>query len=350
MHLIKPLVVSLGEPAGIGPDIILKAFMKREALDLPFFYVTGSADLLQERARLLGIPVRIKAVSSSQEAFREGKGVLSVIDVASLPLIQPGVIEPGHEAFVVAAIRRAVVDVVKGEARGLITGPIHKASLMGDGFAFTGHTDFLGALANEFYQDDSKSFFPVMMLAAKEMKVVPLTVHVPLKEVFGLLTKTLITRTIQIVAGDLKKRFGISSPRIGITGLNPHAGEDGQLGSEEIEIIEPAVRALCDQGFDVSGPIAADTAFTPTSLSEFDVMVAIYHDQALIPIKTVAFDKGVNVTLGLPFIRTSPDHGTALSLAGHGTARPDSFIEALIMASEMAKHEAGSTLADHQVP
>jgi 4-hydroxythreonine-4-phosphate dehydrogenase len=233
---------------------------------------------------------------------------------------------------VVGAIAQAVEAVQAGAFRGLVTAPIHKAALYGAGFEYPGHTEFLAALC----ADDDGVPLPVMMLAHDDLRTVPLTIHIPLAEVPERITAELIDRTIRVIARDLSSRFGIASPRIGVAGLNPHAGEDGMIGSEEVDIIVPALAALRADGIDVFGPLSADTLFYPPHWRNYDCVVAMYHDQALIPIKTIAFDAGVNVTLGLPIVRTSPDHGTAFSLAGTGRASPNSMLAAIRLADAIS--------------
>lgn len=334
-QLEKPLVVSLGEPAGIGPDIILKAFADREENGLPPFYVQGCTAVLNERAKALGLKIAIKdiGIANSKSVLQGFSSYLPVVQSLSLVPVKAGQLSVKHGDFVIQAIKSSVQDIHAGVASGLVTAPIHKGSLYGSGFEFPGHTEYLGSLATEFYNVDC---LPVMMLASDELRVVPVTIHVPLADVSSLLTKELICSTVEVLSKDLSERFGLSSPRIILTGLNPHAGEDGTIGRTEIEVIEPAVRELCSSGLNVTGPFSADTCFHPRARAQYDAAVTMYHDQGLIPIKTLSFDDGVNVTLGLPFIRTSPDHGTALEIAGTGKAMPDSFIAALKMAAQMS--------------
>lgn len=341
MNTDKPLVVTMGEPAGVGPDIILEAFAGRAALDLPFFYVVGDSACLEQRAGQLGLSVNLIKITRADEASSVFQAGLPVLEFSAPDTVVPGQITPANAGFVIGAIDQAVRVINKGHAGGLVTGPIHKQALMQHGFEFPGHTEYLAALADKYFpQSGQAPYSAVMMLAAPMMRVVPLTIHVPLKDVFGLINEQLIVSTVSTVAIDLQNRFGIKKPRIVVTGLNPHAGEGGELGREEIEIISPAIAQLKASGYDVTGPVAADTAFHAEALANVDAVMAMYHDQALIPIKTVAFDEGVNVTLGLPFIRTSPDHGTALELAGTGRARAGSFVAALKLAAEMGAKQA----------
>lgn len=336
----KPLVVSIGDPAGIGPDVILSAFEQRDTLNLPPFYVQGDIGILRERAKQLNLEIsfqeigetQIKEVASLFSSFLPIKNCgLAIRDV------QAGHLNSDHASFVIQAIRRSIEDIHNGFASGIVTAPIHKGNLYSTGFEFPGHTEFLAFLSRDVFGLERQ---PVMMLASDELRVVPVTIHVPFADVPTLLSKDLIKETTHILAKDLKNRFGIKAPHIIVTGLNPHAGEDGTIGRTEIEIIEPAVQELCADGLNVTGPYSADTCFHPRARANYDAAVTMYHDQGLIPIKTLSFDDGVNVTLGLPFIRTSPDHGTALDIAGTGDAKPDSFIAALKMAAQMRDHSA----------
>lgn len=336
----KPLVVSIGEPAGIGPDVILNAFEQRNTLNLPPFYVQGDKGILEERARQLNLEISFQEIDETQ--IHEVASFFS----SSLPVrkcgvsvsdVEAGQLNADNASFVIEAIRNSVEDIHNGFASGIVTAPIHKGNLYSAGFEFPGHTEYLASLSKDIFGLERQ---PVMMLASDELRVVPVTIHVPFAEVPSLLTKDLIKETTQILAKDLEDRFGIKAPHIIVTGLNPHAGEDGTIGRTEIEIIEPAVQELCAEGLNVTGPYSADTCFHPRARANYDAAVTMYHDQGLIPIKTLSFDDGVNVTLGLPFIRTSPDHGTALDIAGTGDAKPDSFIAALKMAAQMRDHSA----------
>jgi 4-hydroxythreonine-4-phosphate dehydrogenase len=244
------------------------------------------------------------------------------------------------DAAIVAAIEQATNAVLTGNAAALVTNPIAKKSLQAIPLEYPGHTAFLGQLASRHF--GGQRFHPTMMLASDELRVVPATVHIPLAAVPGTLTKDLIVETIGITAAALARDFGISRPRVAVAGLNPHAGESGLIGTEEIEIITPAIAEAAAAGIAVSGPYSADTLFHEDARRTYDAVVTMYHDQALIPLKTLAFDRGVNVTLGLPFVRTSPDHGTAFSLAGTGRARPDSFMAAVRLAAMLAKQRSTS--------
>ena len=235
---------------------------------------------------------------------------------------------------IIGAIEQAVAAVATGEAAAVVTNPIAKATMTAAGFRHPGHTEFLAELASRHHP--GHHFTSVMMLASDALRVVPLTVHIPLAKVPAALNAALIEETVRITVGDLTSRFGIVRPRIVVAGLNPHAGENGTLGREEIDIIAPAIAQLRSEGLDVSGPFSGDTMFHAAARSRYDAAIAMYHDQALIPLKTLAFDSGVNITLGLPFVRTSPDHGTAFDIAGSGRANPESFIAAVRMARRMA--------------
>jgi 4-hydroxythreonine-4-phosphate dehydrogenase len=290
------------------------------------------ADLaaLRERARALALDVPLAAVAGPAEAITTFATALPV-----LPLAAGG----GHAA-IVSAIELATAAVARGEALALVTNPITKRSLDLAHLPYPGHTEFLADLAARYC--GAARPHPVMMLAADELKVVPATVHIPLKAVPGALTKALLVETIRITAAALAQDFGIARPRIAVAGLNPHAGEGGLIGREEAELIAPAVAELAGEGLAVTGPWSADTLFHAEARATYDAVVAMYHDQALIPLKTLAFDRGVNVTLGLPFVRTSPDHGTAFALAGTGKARPTSFIAALRLAAELGRRRAAA--------
>jgi len=326
----KPLAISMGEPAGVGPDIILMLHARRAELDLPPFCVFGHAGFLAARAERLGIAVDIALVEpeGANAAFADA---LPVIAVEGLVPDHPGQVSPVSAGAVIHAIEAAAEATLTGACRGLVTAPIHKGALYHAGFRHPGHTEFLAELC----ANGGKPHLPVMMLAHGGLRAVPVTIHVPIKDVPRLLTRDLIVETVRVVAYDLKHRFGIANPQIGVAGLNPHAGEGGAIGREELEIVGPAVAQLQFEDIAVEGPLPADTLFYPTHWARYDAVVAMYHDQALIPIKTVAFEDAVNVTLGLPIVRTSPDHGTALDVAGTGRASTASFLAAIAMADAM---------------
>jgi 4-hydroxythreonine-4-phosphate dehydrogenase len=327
----RPLAVSMGEPAGIGPDLIVHAAARRANLGLPPFVAYGDPALFEARARRLGLALEVVA-GTPEAAASAAPGRLVVAPAGGSVADRPGEAVPETAPAVIEAIRLAVADTLAGRTAAVVTAPIHKGLLYGAGFEFPGHTEFLATLAAR----DGAVPRAVMMLADGDLRAVPATVHVPLRAVPDLLTTDLLVETGRIVAGDLARWFRIAAPKIAFTGLNPHAGEGGAIGREEIEIIEPAVRRLEAEGIAAAGPLSADTLFHPPSWRRFDAVIAMYHDQALIPIKTVAFDRAVNVTLGLPFIRTSPDHGTAFDLAGTGRASTESFLAALALAARLS--------------
>ena len=329
----KPLAISMGEPAGVGPDIVLALYARRAELNLPTFCLFGDAPFLRARALRLGLTVDIVDVGAAgaNAVFDHG---LPVVQVDGLVPDHPGQLSAVSASTVIGAITKAVEATLTGTCRGLVTAPIHKAALYHAGFKHPGHTEFLAELCAQ----GGKPRLPVMMLAHGGLRAVPVTIHVPIKDVPGLLTRELIVETVRIVAHDLKQRFGIANPQIAVAGLNPHAGEGGAIGREDLEIVAPAVAQLQFEGIGVEGPLPADTLFYPTHWAQYDAVVAMYHDQALIPIKTVAFEDAVNVTLGLPIVRTSPDHGTAFDLAGTGRASPKSFLAAIAMADAMTAH------------
>jgi 4-hydroxythreonine-4-phosphate dehydrogenase len=330
----RPLALTLGDPAGIGPDITLLAWMARERELIPPFVLVGDGALLAARARALGLDIPVSEIFDPRAAIAAFTSSLPVLPVKVEGLVVPG--QPNQTAMpaVRQSIEHAVELVRQGEACAVVTNPVSKATLYGAGFPFPGQTEFLAFLASA---GATKPSHPVMMLAGPMLKVVPATIHVPVKDVPSLLTKDLILSTIEITASDLRRYFGIAHPRLAVTGLNPHAGEGGSLGREEVEIIAPAIEAARAKGLEVTGPYPADTLFHAAARPKYDVAICMYHDQALVPLKTLAFEEGVNVTLGLPFIRTSPDHGTAFDIAGTGKANPKSLIEALRLAWAMSE-------------
>ncbi|MDF2797735.1 MAG: pdxA [Devosia sp.] len=330
--MAQPLAISMGEPAGIGPDLVLQLFAQRQQEALPPFCVFGAPDFLRARAARLGLDITVEETTPA-EASDVFKRALPVVPVEGLVPDQPGQISPLSGQAVIRAIEQAVAAVLRGECRGLVTAPIHKAALYDAGFRHPGHTEFLAELCAA----GGTPKLPVMMLAHGPLRAVPVTIHVPIKDVPGLLTKDLIVETASAVYHDLQNRFGIAEPRIGVAGLNPHAGEGGAIGREDMEIVGPAVAEMRVQGIDAVGPFPADTLFYPPYWRQYDAVIAMYHDQALIPIKTVAFEDAVNVTLGLPIVRTSPDHGTAFDLAGTGKASPRSFLAAIRLAHSMTE-------------
>jgi 4-hydroxythreonine-4-phosphate dehydrogenase len=336
-----PFALTLGEPAGIGPDLTLALWPRRVALDLPRFYVIGDVDFLTRRSRTLGLDVPLAEVTpaTASAAFERA---LPVVPLGLTITAAPGKPDATSAPAAIESIRRAVTDVLSGQAAAVVTNPIAKNVLYRSGFAEPGHTEFLARLAAEA---TGKKMRPVMMLWSPELAVVPVTIHLPLREVMDVLTTDLIVETGRIVARDLTDRFGVSHPRIAVAGLNPHAGEDGSLGIEDRDIVAPAIEQLKAEGIDAVGPLPADTMFHERARAGYDVAMGMYHDQALIPIKTLAFDHGVNVTLGLPFVRTSPDHGTAFDIAGTGKADPSSLVAALTLAARLAVTAPAPALA-----
>jgi 4-hydroxythreonine-4-phosphate dehydrogenase len=313
------IALSLGEPAGIGPDIVLKLADASAALaskEGRSFRCYADPDLLAQRARLLGLDF------SRLEKWAE------IVPIKTAQPVEPGVLNSANSPYVLECLRRACQDCLSGECGALVTGPVHKAIVNQAGIPFSGHTEFLAEL--------TATAQVVMMLATPDLRVALATTHLPLAEVSKAITRPGLEKTLRILEHDLRVRFGLKQPRILVCGLNPHAGEDGHLGREELEILSPVLAALRAEGFTLIGPLPADTAFTPAALAQADVVLAMYHDQGLPVLKARGFGEAVNITLGLPIIRTSVDHGTALSLAGTGKAEWNSLQRAIDMAGEMA--------------
>ncbi|SEM77200.1 4-hydroxythreonine-4-phosphate dehydrogenase [Gemmobacter aquatilis] len=318
--MTAPIALTCGEPAGIGPEIAVKA---RHILgaDLPFFWMGDARHLPPGTAHRL--------IASPAEAIAVPPGLLPVLPHPFAAPATPGQITYANARGVIEVIARAVRLVQQGQASAICTAPIHKKVLKdGAGFKHPGHTEYLAFLAGVDRV--------VMMLAAPALRVVPVTIHIPLAEVPRALTPALLEDTIRITEAALRRDFGLSHPRLAVAGLNPHAGEGGAMGTEDLRVIAPVIEKLAAEGMVIRGPLPADTMFHPRARAGYDVAICMYHDQALIPIKTVDFDGGVNVTLGLPFVRTSPDHGTAFDIAGKGIAEPSSLVAALRMAHQMA--------------
>ena len=332
-----PLAVTMGEPAGIGGEIALKAWTRRREGLAPFFIIDDPARL-QSLARNLGLAAPIKVIERPVEAAAVFGSALPVLKTSLAADTVPGKPDPANAEAVIAAIETAVRLTMDGEAGAVVTNPIHKSTLYKAGFSYPGHTEFLAALSGI-------DTAPVMMLAADDLRVVPVTIHESLRDATEILNTGLITQAGLVTAAALEVDFAISRPRLAVAGLNPHAGEDGAMGSEEAEIIGPAVEALREVGIEAFGPVPADTLFTPRKRETFDAALCMYHDQALIPIKALAFDRAVNVTLGLAFVRTSPDHGTAFDIAGTGKADENSLMAALGMAAAMAGYRAAAEAA-----
>jgi 4-hydroxythreonine-4-phosphate dehydrogenase len=330
--MARVLALTLGEPAGIGPDIAIAVWRRRQELDLPPFYILADPDFLRRRAEQLGDAVALAVVepTAAEATFRNA---LPVVDIGIDVTAEAGRPDDTSAPAALAAIRRAVDDVCTGVAAAVVTNPVAKNILYRSGFTEPGHTEYLAKLAEAATGIAAQ---PVMLLWSPELAVVPVTIHLPLKDVFARLTTDLIVETGRIVARDLRSRFGIAQPRLAIAGLNPHAGEQGALGDEDLAVVQPAVQRLIADGIDARGPLPADSMFHQAARENYDVALAMYHDQALIPIKTLAFDHAVNVTLGLPFVRTSPDHGTAFDIAGTGRADPSSLIAAIRLAARIS--------------
>lgn len=321
MSADRAIALSIGEPAGIGPEIIAKAWDTLRA-EVPFF-------VIGDPTHLDGFGVPLEVLDDPRKAREASGAALPVWPLPFGAMARPGQPDAAHAPMVVEAIAQGVRLVTEGAASALCTAPIHKKALQdGAGFAFPGHTEYLAHLAGVRRV--------VMMLACPDLRVVPATIHIPLSEVPGALTAEVLRETIAITAEGLRRRFGLKAPRIAVAGLNPHAGEGGAMGREDMDLIAPVLEAMRAEGYDLSGPQSADTMFHVGARAGYDAAIAMYHDQALIPIKTLDFAGGVNVTLGLPFVRTSPDHGTAFDIAGRGIADPTSLIAALRLAHEMA--------------
>ena len=329
--MAKPLALTSGEPAGVGPDITLEAWLRRKELKLPPFYLLGDRDYLEHRAKILGLDVKLADVRA-EEALETFANALPVVATGHAATARPGQPDDSSADAALASIRQAVGDVASGRASAVVTNPIAKSVLYRAGFRHPGHTEFLAELAAA----GGRTPQPVMMLWSPALVVVPVTIHLSLREAMAQLSRDLIVTTARIVVADLKARLGLARPRLAVSGLNPHAGEDGSLGNEELTIVAPAIEILRSDGFEVRGPLPADTMFHGAARKTYDCAICMYHDQALIPVKTLAFEEAVNVTLGLPFIRTSPDHGTAFDIAGTGKANPSSLIAALRLAARMA--------------
>ncbi len=320
----------MGDARGIGGELSLMAWARRSAEDLPAFFVIDTPARLAALAKQTGLNIPIAAIDTPSEAcaaFRDALPVLPVQSDQETP--------EGQSHATVASIDQAVTLALHDQAKAIVTNPINKKVLYDTGFEFQGHTDYLEHLAHAHTNASRRS---VMMLCCHALRTVPLTVHIPLAQVPGAISQRLIIETATVIGQALKTDFGIREPHLAITGLNPHAGEQGGLGSEETDTIIPAIDQLSEHGVSVSGPHPADTIFHERARRDYDAVLCMYHDQALIPVKTLDFDRGVNVTLGLPFIRTSPDHGTAYDIAGTGQANPDSFVAALKLADQLADH------------
>lgn len=332
-----PIILTVGEPGGIGPEISVKAWQELRGDSSCSFALLADVDHLRSLAATLGLNAKLLPIERIEES---GQHFADCLPVLHRPLPQPaqaGTTTAKNAEWVISLIREAAENCLAGSGGALVTNPIQKESLYAAGFSHQGHTDYLAAIAREHGHDTHE----VMMLVGGGLRTVPVTVHISLKDVPIHLTQDAIIRQSRIVARELESKFGVIAPRLAMTGLNPHAGENGSMGREELEVIVPAIAMLRAEGIQVVGPLPADSAFTPEMRETYDAVLCMYHDQALIPVKALDFHGGVNVTLGLPFIRTSPDHGTALALAGMGRARADSLIAAIRLAAAMAQRAAG---------
>ncbi len=327
-----PLALTVGEPAGIGGEITLKAWRAREREGLAPFFAIDDPRRLERLAAALGIVVPVAPIAAPGAAAAAFATALPVLPLVFPEPVVPGRLDAGNAPAVVAAIETAVQLVTARQAAALVTNPIQKETLYAAGFPHPGHTEFLGALAG--------GMRPVMMLVSPELRVVPVTIHVSLKEALAALSTPEIAAVGRVAADALKRDFGIAKPRLAVAGLNPHAGEGGAMGREEIDMIAPAIALLRRDGIDAFGPVPPDTMFHAAARRRYDAALCMYHDQALIPLKTLDFERGVNVTLGLPFVRTSPDHGTALDIAGKGVASAASLVAALRLAAAMSERRA----------
>ncbi|MBT5186809.1 MAG: 4-hydroxythreonine-4-phosphate dehydrogenase PdxA [Kordiimonadaceae bacterium] len=332
-NIRPPIAVTIGEPSGIGPEVILKSWYKRNEFELDKFFVIGSVELLQKQAEILSLNVPVQSIHAPRETEFVFNNSLPVLDLGLPHEFEFGVPNKETAPMVIGAIDKAVELITSGQARAMATAPIHKAALYSAGFTCPGHTEYLGQLSTKH---TGQEYQPVMMLAADELCVVPLTIHVALKDVPGMISHKLIVQTVRTIHESMQQYFGLEFPSIVVSGLNPHAGEDNAMGTEDSEIIAPAIAALKQNGIRINGPMPADTMFHKAARDKYDVALCMYHDQALIPIKTINFDAGVNVTLGLPMVRTSPDHGTALDIAGQGLANPTSMINSIKLAERMS--------------
>ena len=319
-----PAIITMGDPAGIGPEITLKAHSTYRERKTPFPFVMAADP--EYIASLSEWPI---SILETIEDFDIDDARLSVIPVRLASKVHPGQGDASHGQAIIDSIKTAVNLVQQRKACAIVTNPINKEILYQTGFSFPGHTEFLADLCNVSH--------PVMMLSGGGLRVVPITIHIPLLQVSEMLTHELIVQNARVLNKDLREKFNIEHPRIAVAGLNPHAGEKGTIGREELDVIIPSVDALRSEGMDIQGPFPADTLFHEQARSKYDAVLCMYHDQALIPLKTIDFDGGVNVTLGLPIIRTSPDHGTAYDIAGKNIASPRSLSAAMDMALQMAR-------------
>jgi 4-hydroxythreonine-4-phosphate dehydrogenase len=326
---MKPLALTMGDPAGIGGELTLKAWLALRESELPFV-VLDDPKRLASLAVIIGLDVPICIVADIEQAASAFANALPVLSVRLTVPPVPGKPDLANARAVVASIELATKLAMKQQVGAVVTNPINKAALYRSGFAYPGHTEFLAELTGAHGQQ-------IMMLASPMLRVVPVTVHASLRDSIAMLTTDKIVAASRTTATALRRDFGIAAPRLAIAGLNPHAGEQGALGAEEATLVQPAIDVLRAEGINASGPWPPDTMFTVAARSRYDVAICMYHDQALIPLKTLDMDHGVNVTLGLPIVRTSPDHGTAYDIAGKGIADPTSMIAALELAGLLAE-------------
>jgi 4-hydroxythreonine-4-phosphate dehydrogenase len=326
---LLPLAISLGDPAGVGPELIAAAWAVREAEGLPPFFAVGNRAVIEAAARSRGHDIPVIAIGAPDEAMAVFPHALPVLEVGTCPY-SPGAPDDAGAELALRSLEAATGLVKQSAAAALVTGPIAKSRLARIGFTQPGQTEFVAGACGVTAEN------AVMMLAGPHLRVVPITVHVALAQVPGLLSIELIRNRSAIAAAALRRDFGVEHPRLALAGLNPHAGEEGRMGTEDRDLIAPAVALLREAGIDARGPLPADTMFHAEARATYDAAICMYHDQALIPIKVLDFDEGVNITLGLPIVRTSPDHGTAFGIAGTGTARPGATIAAIRMAGHCA--------------
>ncbi len=338
---IRPLIVTMGDPAGVGPEIIARAWPVLGTQPGPLapvvpFAVIGDADVLAVQGAKMG--VKVEQVFSPSEAAAVFGRAIPVLHAPAPAPVTPGKPDPHNAPAVADWIERAVDLTLSGEACGIVTAPIAKAPMYASGFRFPGHTEFIAELTADMPFSGTRG--PVMMLTAKDLRACLVTIHVPIDQLPELITADRVMRVARVVHESMKRDFGIAAPRLALAALNPHAGEGGSIGLQEVEVLRPAAAALRAEGINITDPLPADTLFHDEARARYDATVCLYHDQALIPVKTLDFWGGVNATLGLPIVRTSPDHGTGFDIAGKGIARADSFIAAVRLASEMAAARA----------
>ncbi|WP_436893964.1 4-hydroxythreonine-4-phosphate dehydrogenase PdxA [Siccibacter turicensis] len=324
MAMTPRVIITPGEPAGIGPDLVVQLAQRDWPVEL---VIAADPALLTERAALLGLPLTLRPYAAQQPAAPQSAGTLTLLPLALQTPVTPGTLDVRNGQYVVDTLARACEGALSGEFAALITGPVHKGIINDAGIPFTGHT--------EFFEARSHSEKVVMMLATEELRVALATTHLPLRDVADAITAESLRQVLEVLYRDLQQKFGIAAPHVLVCGLNPHAGEGGHMGREEIDTIAPVLEQLRSEGMHLSGPLPADTLFQPKYLDHADAVLAMYHDQGLPVLKYQGFGRAVNITLGLPFIRTSVDHGTALELAGRGTADVGSFTTALNLAIKM---------------